>query len=264
MSFLPVTLTSGNLLLDALRPAERALLVPSPEHKEYRRGEVLFEVGEDVSYISFPCQQSVAALLITVRDGQAVETATVGHEGAIGGAVSQGALPAFSRAVVLIAGPVIQIEAQRLQEAKRASLALRNLFTRYSDCLLAQVLQSVACNALHPIEERCASWLLSLQDRLGSEVLPVTHEVLAELLGVQRSYLTRTLNTLQQHGLLQIRCGRLINCSRRELEAAACECHGAIKQHFETVLGAVYSSSGAMIMLRPEAAASEKSMCRAL
>jgi DNA-binding transcriptional regulator YhcF (GntR family) len=178
--------------------------------------------------------------------------------------VSQGALPAFSRGVVQIAGPVLQIEAQRLQEAKRVSPALRNLLTRYSDCLLAQVLQSVACNALHPIEARCARWLLSLQDRLGSDILPVTHEVLAELLGVQRSYLTRTLKTLQQQGLIQARRGRIIICSGPDMEAAACECHSAIKRHFETVLGAVYSSSGALKMLRPEAVSSEKSLCQAV
>ena len=263
MSSSPSPISSGNLLLDALRPADRALLLPCLEHKEYGRGEVLFEAGEDVSCISFPCRQSVAALLITMRDGRTVETATVGHEGAIGGVVSQGALPAFSRGVVQIAGPVLQLKAKRLQEAKRVSPALRNLFTRYSDCLLAQVLQSVACNALHPIEARCARWLLSLQDRLGSDILPVTHEVLAELLGVQRSYLTRTLKTLQQQGLIQARRGRIIICSRPDMEAAACECHTAIKRHFETVLGAVYSSSGALVMLRPETA-SEKSLCQAV
>lgn len=263
MSTAPSSLTSGNLLLDALRPADRALLLPHLEHKEYRRGDVLFEVGEDVSSISFPCQRSVAALLIAMRDGRAVETATVGHEGAIGGVVSQGALPAFGRAVVQIAGPVLQIEAQRLQEIKRASPALRDLFTRYSDCLLAQVLQSVACNALHPIEARCARWLLSLQDRLGSDVLPITHEVLAELLGVQRTYLSRTIKTLQQQGLIQAGRGRIVICNRPDMEAAACECHEAIKRHFETVLGAVYSASGALVTLRPQAA-SKKSLRRAV
>jgi CRP-like cAMP-binding protein len=263
MPSVPLPLLSGNLLLDALRPADRALLLPYLEHKEYERGEVLFDVGDEVSSIAFPCQRSVAALLITMKDGRAVETATVGREGAIGGVVSQGALPAFSRAVVQIAGPVLHIEAERLQELKRTSPALRNLFTRYSDCLLAQVLQSVACNALHPIEARCARWLLSLQDRLGGDVLPITHEVLAELLGVQRSYLTRTLKILQQQGLIRAGRGRIIICSRPEMEAAACECHRAIKRHFGTVLGAVYSANGALLTLHPEAA-SEKSLCRAV
>ncbi len=242
---------SGNLLLKALRTKDRALLAPHLELRECRRGEVLFETGEDVSVITFPSGPSVAALVIPMRDGRTVEVATVGYEGAIGGVVSQGSLPAFSRAVVQIAGPMLRLETQRLQEAKAASPALRNLFTRYSDCLLAQVLQSVACNALHPIEERCARWILSLQDRLGSEVLPITHELLADLLGVQRSYLTRTLKSLQQQGMVQARRGRIIVSDRAALEAKACECHGAVKRHFETVLGAVYDTSGTLIALRP-------------
>ncbi|KMO35029.1 Crp/Fnr family transcriptional regulator [Methylobacterium variabile] len=247
------TLFSGNLLLDALRGKDRVLLMPLLELRECRRGEVLFEPGEDVSFISFPSGPSVAALVITTQHGRTVEVATVGHEGAIGGVVSQGSLPAFSRAVVQIAGPMLRLETQRLQEAKAASPVLRNLFTRYSDCLLAQILQSVACNALHPIEERCARWILGLQDRLGSDMLPITHELLADLLGVQRSYLTRTLKSLQQQQLVQVRRGRIIVCNRPALEEKACECHGAVKRHFETVLGAVYGASGTLIALRPAA-----------
>ncbi|MEG9524472.1 MAG: Crp/Fnr family transcriptional regulator [Hyphomicrobiales bacterium] len=242
-------LLSGNLLLSALRVPDQALIKPHLELKAYERGEALFEAGDDVSYISFPLGQCVAALVIGLQDGRAVETATVGHEGAIGGVVSQGSLPAFSRAVVQIPGSVLRIEAAVLQKIKQTSPGMRNLLTRYSDCLLAQVLQSVACNATHTIEARCARWLLGLQDRLGTDVLPITHEVLAELLGVQRSYLSRALRTLQQQGLIQVRRGRIIIASRQAVEASACECHGAVKRHFEAVLGAVYNASGTLVSL---------------
>jgi CRP-like cAMP-binding protein len=244
------SLLSGNLLLSALRLPDLALLKPHLELRDYARGEALFEAGEDVGFISFPLGQCVAALVIGLQDGRAVETATVGREGAIGGVVSQGSLPAFSRAVVQVPGSVLRIEAVVLQQIKQTSPGLRNLMTRYSDCLLAQVLQSVACNASHTIEARCARWLLSLQDRLDTDVLPITHEVLAELLGVQRSYLSRALRTLQQQGLIQVRRGRIIIVGRRAVEDAACECHGAVKRHFEVVLGAVYSPSGALVSLR--------------
>ena len=256
-------LLGGNLLLGALRLPDQALIKPHLELREYRRGDVLFDAGEDVGHITFPLSQCVVALVVGLRDGRAVETATVGREGAIGGVVSQGSLPAFSRAVVQIPGSVLRIEAAVLQQVKQTSPGLRNLITRYSDCLLAQVLQSVACNASHTIEARCARWPLGLQYRLGSDVLPVTHEVLAELLGVQRSYLTRTLRTLQQQGLIQVRRGRIIIQSRQAVEEAACECHGAVKRHFETVLGAVYSASGTLVSLRPAPAANDK-MCRAV
>ena len=247
-------LLSGNLLLGALRLPDQALLKPHLEQREYRRGDVLFDAGEDVGFVNFPLGPCVAALVIGLRDGRAVETATVGHEGAVGGVVSQGSLPAFTRAVVQIPGSVLRIEASVLQQVKQTSPGLRNLITRYSDCLLAQVLQSVACNASHTIEARCARWLLGLQDRIGGDVLPVTHEVLAELLGVQRSYLTRTLRTLQQQSLIQVRRGRIVILSRPAVEATACECHGAVKRHFETVLGAVYNASGTLVSLRPASA----------
>lgn len=257
------TLLRGNLLLSALRPADHVLLKPHLELREFQRGELLFEAGEDVCFISFPLGQCVAALVIGLKDGRAVETATVGHEGAIGGVVSQGSLPAFSRAVIQVPGSVLRIEAAVLQQIKQTSPGLRNLITRYSDCLLAQVLQSVACNASHTIEARCVRWLLSLQDRIGSDVLPITHEVLAELLGVQRSYLTRTLRTLQEQGLIQIRRGRIIIKSRPAMEEASCECHGAVKRHFEAVLGAVYNASGTLVSLRSSPAEGTR-LCQAV
>lgn len=241
----------GNLLLAALRPQDRALLAPYMDLRECKRGDVLFEVDQDVTHITFPVGQSVAALVIVLRNGRSVETAAVGHEGAIGGVVSQGSLPAFSQAVVQVGGPVLRMPAARLQAIKGESQPLRNLFTRYSDCLLAQVLQSVACNASHPIEERCARWLLALQDRLGGDTLPITHEMLAELLGVQRSYLTRTLRDMQHRGLVKVRRGRITVCNRADMEQAACECHGTIKRHFQRVLGALYSPGGTLLQLRP-------------
>ena len=121
----------------------------------------------------------------------------------------------------------------------------------------------MACNASHTIEARCARWLLGLQDRLGGNVLPITHEVLAELLGVQRSYLSRALRTLQQQGLIQVRRGRIIIVSRQAVEASACECHGAVKRHFEAVLGAVYNAGGTLVSLRP-LPASGKPLCQAV
>ena len=234
-------LYSGNGLLGALRTAERRLLSPHLIPSACQRGDVLFSVGDDVSMISFPLERTITTLTVVMRDGRAVETATIGREGAIGGVVSQGSLPAFSQAVVQIGGPILRIEAARLQEFKRQSAPLRNLFTRYSDCLLAQVLQNVACNALHPIEQRCARWLLTVQDRIGTEALPVTHEMLAEMLGVQRTYVTRILGVLQGQGLIEVGRGRVTILDRASLMAAACECHDTIAAHFSRVLGNLYA-----------------------
>ncbi len=241
----------GNLLLNCLSPEDRGLLLPFMERVEYPRGATLFAAGREVDFISFPLEQTVITLVISMIDGRSAETATIGHEGAAGGVVSNGGLPASTHALIQIGGPVLQMESMRLQEAKRRSESLRNLFTRYSDCLLAQVLQSVACNALHPIEERCLRWLLTLQDRLGGDVLPITQEALAAMLGVQRTYLTRILRMLQQQGLIEVGRGRITILSRPAIEEVACECHACVKRHFETVLGAVYSPGGRLVAIEP-------------
>ncbi|QRE74937.1 Crp/Fnr family transcriptional regulator [Methylobacterium aquaticum] len=247
MPSFPLRSLDGNLLLEALDHDDRALLTPYVERREVGRGDVLFRAGDDVSHVTFPAQGCVVTLVVPLQDGKSVETATVGREGAIGGVVSHGYLPAFGQAVVQVAGPVIRIDADRLAEAKHASKAVRDLFVRYADCLLAQVLQSVACNAAHTIERRCLRWLLTLQDRLGTPDLPVTHEVLADMLGVRRAYLTGVLGRLRREGLIEIGHRRLTLPNRERAEAAACECHAAVRHHFAEVLGAVYAPGGRMV-----------------
>lgn len=240
----PAACLETNLLLKALRGFDRDILLPHLEPVSYAKGATIFEAGEPVTHITFPCEHAVVTLVITTSDGRSAETATIGHEGAVGGVVSQGYVPASTHAIVQIAGPMLRIESAVLQEAKRQSQGIRNLFARYSDCLLAQVLQSSACNALHPIEQRCLRWLQTLHDRIGSPVLPITHELLAAMLGVQRTYLTRILRILQEQGLIKVGRGRITVIDRRRMEEIACECHGRVRDHYRTVLGAVYSDAG--------------------
>ena len=235
---------SGNLLLRALGAGDRDLIAPHLESVTHPKGVSLFEAGADVSHITFPCDAAVVTLVITTRDGRSAETATIGNEGAVGGIVSEGRLPASTHAIVQFGGPMLRLESGRLQEAKRRSAPLRDLFSRYADCLLAQVFQASACAALHPIEQRCLRTLLTLQDRIGCDTLPITHELLAAMLGVQRTYLTRILRTLQEQGLIRAGRGRITVLDRPEMEAAACECHARVREHYETVLGAVYTADG--------------------
>lgn len=230
-----------NLLLSALRGDDRELIRPSLEPITCAKGDTLFLAGVPVTHITFPCRHAVVTLLIATRDGRSAETATIGHEGAVGGVVSQGHVPASTHAVVQIGGPMLRIEATALQEAKLRSPRIRDLFTRYSDCLLAQVLQSSACNALHTIEQRCLRWLLTLHDRVGAATLPITHEILAAMLGVQRTYLTRILQGLQEQGLIAVGRGRITVRDRARMEHASCECHARVRAHYRTVLGAIYA-----------------------
>jgi hypothetical protein len=238
---------TGNLLLAALAPRDVDLIAPHLARADHARGDTLFEVDEDVSYVTFPLDRTVVTLVVPAGGDRHVETATVGHEGAVGGVVSQGYLPAFTRCVVLVEGSVLRMEADRLKVAKRASPTLNDLFVRYADCLLAQVLQSVACNAAHPIEHRVLRWLLGLQDRLGTDALPVTQAVLGNMLGIGRTYVTGVLANLQRQGLIHVGRGRIHMLDRSRTEAACCGCHARVRRHFETMLGAIYAPEGEIL-----------------
>ncbi|MCJ2109184.1 Crp/Fnr family transcriptional regulator [Methylobacterium sp. E-041] len=237
----------GNLLLAALAREDIALLAPHLVRHEHARGDVLFRVDEDVSHVTFPLDRTVTTLVVPLGGERTVETATVGHEGAVGGVVSHGYLPAFTQCVVLVGGAVLRMDAERLREAKRASPTVNDLFVRYADCLLAQVLQSVACNAAHPIQQRVLRWLLGLQDRIGTDALPVTQVALAGMLGIGRTYITGVLSDLQEQGLIHVGRGRIHMLDRARTEAACCGCHARVRRHFRTVLGAIYAPDGEIV-----------------
>lgn len=230
----------GNRLLAALSPADRKLIHPHLLLVTLKRETVLIEAGEDVAHCHFPCDGTIAALVVALVDGTTAEAATIGREGAIGGIVSLGHKPAFARAVVRNAGLALRMESDRLEELKAASPSLRDMISRYADCLLAQVLQSVACNVLHSLEPRFCRWLLHIHDRTGGSDVPLTQELLAEMLGVQRTTVTAVAAALQGKGLIKTHRGRIKVQDRAGLEAAACSCHAAVVEHFNRVLPSVY------------------------
>jgi CRP-like cAMP-binding protein len=231
----------ANRLLAALSARDFALLEPHLEVVAVPRGKVLFEPGDDVNTTYFPCSQTMASLLIVTRDGREVEAATIGREGAIGGIVSEGHKPAYGRAVVQIAGAAYAIATSHLEAAKLGSPRFGDLFSRYADALLAQMMQSVACNALHKTEERCCRWLLATHDRAGDNIIHLTQEALAEMLGVQRTTVTAVTGELQARGLIRTHRGRVEIVDRPGLEKASCECYDAVEAHFTRLLPEVAS-----------------------
>lgn len=229
-------LRQGNRLLAALPEREFQALAPHLEPVQLDRGRVLFEPGDEVDTTYFPCWRSMASLLIVTREGREVEAATIGREGAVGGIVSQGHKPAFARGVVQIAGPALSIPTSYLEAAKTGSTRVADLFARYSDALLAQMMQSVACNALHRTDERCARWLLASHDRAGDAVIHLTQESLAEMLGVQRTTVSAVTAELSARGVIRAFRGRVQIVDRAGLERMACECYRAVEDHFARVL----------------------------
>lgn len=230
----------GNRLLASLPPRDLDLLMPHLERVTLPMRRVVFEPGDEVTHAHFPGAGTVISLVGVLADGRTAEAAVVGCEGAVGALISAGRKPASTRAVANVGGPALRIESSRLEEAKHASATLRDLLNRFSDALLAQVLQSVTCNALHGADARACRRLLDIQDRSFTDELPVTQENVAELLGVQRTTVTRVLADLATTGAIEPRRGRIVILNRSRLHAGACECYAAVRRHFECVAPGLY------------------------
>jgi hypothetical protein len=233
-------------LLRRLSARDFALIAPHLAHEEARAGDLLYNPGDDVEIVHFPCGPSLASYLVPNEDGRDVETILVGREGAVGGIVSEGYLPAYTRIMVKFGGPFVRLRVAKLDAAKTQSATLRNVFARYADCMLAQIFQSTACNAIHSIEQRTAKWIISAMERTdGEDVVPLTHEQLATLLGVGRSYTSRVIQTFKAEGVLETRRGSILVRDREALRIRACLCNEAVKNHFEEVLRGVYPTEEA-------------------
>jgi len=212
----------------------------APEYVDLRRGQCLFEPGDEVTHAHLPLDSAVVALVVPMRDGRTVEATTIGREGAIGGIISRGYQPVFTRAVVHIPGSAMRISLKNLETAKRTVPDVYDLLSRYADCLMAQLLQSVGCAAVHPLEARCARWLLLMHDRLQQPDLPLTQEMLADMFGATRTYVTRIASSLQKRGAIASRRGLIHIESRGLLEETTCECYSLVRQHFERVQPGLY------------------------
>jgi hypothetical protein len=166
-----------NNLLRRLSASDFALIAPHLAYEEAKANDLLYNPGDDVEIVHFPCGPSLATFLVPNEDGRDVETILVGREGAVGGIVSEGYLPAYTRIVVKFGGPFVRLYVAKLDAAKLKSVTLRNVFARYADCMLAQMFQSTACNAIHSIEQRTAKWIISAMERTdGDNIVPLTHE----------------------------------------------------------------------------------------
>jgi hypothetical protein len=231
-----------NNLLRALRSPDYALIASHLFAAGHSVNDVFYNPGDNVDVVRFPCGPAMVSFLISGEDGRDVETVLIGREGAVGGIVSHGRLPAYSRIIVKFGGEFACLGVADLEAAKAKSPSLRNFFARYADCLLAQIFQATACNAIHSIEQRAAKWMLAAMDRTGDDVVPFTHEELAALLGAGRSHTTRVLRDFRERGLLETRRGSVLVRDQAALKKVACACNELVKSHFDEVLAGVYPS----------------------
>ena len=227
---------ASNRLLAALRPDALSEIAPHLVLVDLAADVILFDAGDDVEHTYLPSGPTQVSLLVVTSDGQEIEAASIGFEGAIGGVVSAGYKPAYGRAVVRVPGHAYCIPTSRLEEIKTRHALVADLFDRAADVFIAQMMQIVACNALHPIEQRACRWLLFAHDRSGDEPIRLTQETLAQMLGVQRTTISAVARALQDAGVIHIGRGRVEVLDRPGLEKRACECHAAVEAHFSKVL----------------------------
>src|SRR4029079_430636 len=225
-----------NRLLNALPPDEYERIRPLLAETTLELHKRLEEPGATSSYVYFPWS-GVCSLTATMRDGRMVEVGTIGNEGVVGmSGYFGGQLPDVMTLVqVPGSGAHVMRRGVFLAEVDRAR-ALYPRVRRYSQALLALMTQSVACNALHDIDQRCARWLLMTHDRVDGDVLELTQESLATMLGVRRPSVTDVARRLQREKLIDYRRGRIRIVNRSGLEARSCECYATVRQHFERLV----------------------------
>jgi CRP-like cAMP-binding protein len=230
----------ANRLLRALDPASLAHLEPYLEVVALERGQVLYEADEVIRYTYFP-HDAVVALVAVMNNGASAEMAIAGREGLVGLVTAAITPTSFGRYVVQIPGTASRIGLEQMGKAISAHPNIRGLVQRFSEAIMSRILQNVACNAIHPVEVRFARWLLSTHDRVDHDTLPLSHESLAYMLGVQRSTLSAIARTFQTAGLIEQGRGSIIVKNRTGLERMSCECYGRVRQTFERLLPLTYA-----------------------
>lgn len=230
---LKTSVETRNHLLANLPMNEFALLEPHLKEVPLKQGTILAEQGEVIDQVYFP-HSGMVSIVIVMSDGEkTVETATVGREGAVGAIAGLGERKATARATVQVAGHASRIPVRNLQAAVKQSPFLRDFIVRYQEMLLHQAQQSTACNALHEARPRLCRWLLQTRDRLDSDVVALTQEFLAQMLGVRRTTVTELARGLQKKGLVRYKRGKIEILDREGLEECACECYEALRHQAE-------------------------------
>jgi CRP-like cAMP-binding protein len=225
----------SNQLLGALEPASRKRIVAHLEPVKLKLGALVCEAGGVLEHAYFP-QGAVLSLLTLLENGSAIETANIGREGAFGIFAAMYSRVSFNRCIVQLEGRVVRCPIELLQSEFKNSEHVRNLFVSYSETLLSQVQQTVACNTVHTTEERVCRWLLMMHDQADGASLPYTHEFLSHILGANRKSITLAAQSMQMAGLINYRRGRIQVLDRPGLEKASCECYEIVKQRFDAFL----------------------------
>jgi CRP-like cAMP-binding protein len=226
---------AANLILRGIPAESRKRLMSHMETLHLSAQQVLREPGSHIDFVYFP-RTCVLSLLVVSESGHAVETATIGREGAFGLVGGMRSGESFSRCVVQVAGDADRISVSHFRREFDRHALVQRVVLSYIESLLVQVQQSVLCGTLHPIQSRLARFLLVMQDRAGTESFAFTQEFLSNVLGVNRSTLTGAAGVLQSNEIISYHRGRISIRDRRGLERASCECYRVLRDQLERLL----------------------------
>lgn len=224
-----------NQLLATLPDDDWTRWLPQLELIDLALGDVLYESGMRTDHVYSPIDAIVSLLYVT-QDGDSAEIAVVGNEGVVGIATIMGGGSSTNRAVVQSAGKALRIRAPFVAEAFRHAGPVLRLMLRYTQALIAQTTQTAVCNRHHSVDQQLCRWLLISLDRLESNVLTMTQELIANMLGVRREGVTEAALKLQRAGLIRYARGRITVLDRAGLEQRSCECYGVVKLEYDRLL----------------------------
>ena len=224
-----------NHLLAALPPSEFERIAPDLELITLKLGEVLYESGGQLNHVYFPTD-SIVSLLYVMEDGASAEIAVVGNEGILGISLFMGGETTPSRAVVQSGGLGYRLRAQQLKQEFNRGGPMMHLLLRYTQALITQMSQTAVCNRHHSVDQQLCRWLLLSLDRLPSDELTMTQELIANMLGVRREGVTAAAGKLRDAGIIQYSRGHIKVLDRAKLEVQVCECYAVVKKEVDRLL----------------------------
>ncbi len=230
----------SNHLLAALPADEFARLEPDMERASLGLGEVIYESGEQLEYVYFPTT-AIISLLYIMENGSTAEIGMTGNDGLVGIALFMGGSTTPNRAVVQSAGNAFRLPSKTLQSAFGLGGTFQSILLRYTQYLMTQISQTAVCNRLHSVEQQLCRWLLINHDLLHSNKLVMTHELIANMLGVRREGVSIAAGHLQQKSLIKYSRGTITMLDRPALESAVCECYRVVKDEYDRILGTYVS-----------------------
>lgn len=232
---LKVASPEDNHLIAALPQEARDRLIPNLEQVNFPLGKVLYESGDTAQYVYFPTD-CIVSLLYMMSNGASAEISVVGKEGIVGVAVFMGGESTTSRAIVQSAGTAFRLPRQQLKDEFNRHSDFLNLMLRYTQSLITQMAQTAVCNRHHSIDQQLCRWLLLSLDRLPSDELIMTQELIANMLGVRREGVTEAAGKLDRLGVIQYKRGHIRVLDRGKLERLSCECYAVVKEECDRLL----------------------------